>query len=147
MSPPAARSLWTVMPLPAKVTRRLTEEPLLTIAREEVTAIPPEDWESVIIATGPLTAPALSEAIGNLTGEDSLAFFDAIAPVIHRDSIDFSKAWFQSRYDKGDGADYINCPLDEVQYEAFIDALQTGDATEFKGMGKGYSVFRRLPAD
>ncbi len=125
----------------SEVTRRLTEEPLLTIAREEVTAIPPEDWESVIIATGPLTAPALSEAIGNLTGEDSLAFFDAIAPVIHRDSIDFSKAWFQSRYDKGDGADYINCPLDEVQYEAFIDALQTGDATEFKEWEKDTPYF------
>jgi len=125
----------------SEVTRRLTEEPLLTIAREEVTAIPPEDWESVIIATGPLTAPALSEAIGNLTGEDSLAFFDAIAPVIYRDSIDFSKAWFQSRYDKGDGADYINCPLDEVQYEAFIDALQTGDATEFKEWEKDTPYF------
>jgi len=90
----------------------------------------------VILATGPLTSPALAEAIRALTGEDSLAFFDAIAPIVHRESIDFGRAWFQSRYDKkgpgGDGADYINCPLDAAQYEAFVDALLAGDKTEFK---------------
>jgi len=114
------------------VTARLTDHPLVTIEREEVSGLPPESWRSVILATGPLTSPSLSEAILKLTGEDSLAFFDAIAPVIHRDSIDLSKAWFQSRYDKGDGADYINCPLDQTQYGAFIEALRTGEAMPFQ---------------
>jgi methylenetetrahydrofolate--tRNA-(uracil-5-)-methyltransferase len=92
----------------------------------------PEDWRSIIIATGPLTSPALADAIRGRTGEESLAFFDAIAPVVYRESIDMSVAWMQSRYDKGDGADYINCPLDEAQYRAFIAALLAGEKTEFK---------------
>src|SRR4029079_15313015 len=99
-------------------------------------ALPPTGWDSVIVATGPLTSPALAEAIGQATSEDSLAFFDAIAPIVHRDSINMDVAWFQSRYDKdgpgGTGADYINCPLDREQYEAFIDALIAGDKTSFK---------------
>jgi methylenetetrahydrofolate--tRNA-(uracil-5-)-methyltransferase len=111
-------------------------QPLIEIARGEIAGLPPEDWDSTIVATGPLTSPALAEAIRNLSGEDSLAFFDAIAPIVHKDSIDFGTAWFQSRYDKegpaGDGADYINCPLDKEQYEAFIDALLAGDKTDFK---------------
>lgn len=124
-----------------EVTGRLHAEPLIRLERGEVAGLPPADWDQVILATGPLTSPALAEAIRMLTGEDSLAFFDAIAPIVHRESIDFSRAWFQSRYDKkgpgdtgmgGDGADYINCPLDAGQYEAFIDALLTGDKTEFK---------------
>ena len=123
------------------VTRQLEAEPLVTIAREEIAGLPPADWESVIVATGPLTAPSLGEAIRELTGEDSLAFFDAIAPVIHRDSIDFTKSWFQSRYDKGDGADYINCPLDEAQYKAFIAALRGGDVTEFHEWEKDTPYF------
>ena len=82
------------------VTARLEAEPLVEIRREEVAAAPPADWDSVIVATGPLTSPALSEAIGQLTGESYLAFFDAIAPIVHKDSIDFTTAWFQSRYDK-----------------------------------------------
>ncbi len=118
------------------VTARLTDEPLVTIARGEVEGLPPAEWGDTIIATGPLTAPGLAEAVRTLSGEDALAFFDAIAPIIHRESIDFDVAWFQSRYDKGgpagDGADYINCPLDRPQYEAFIDALLAGDKTEFK---------------
>ncbi|MEM7224053.1 MAG: methylenetetrahydrofolate--tRNA-(uracil(54)-C(5))-methyltransferase (FADH(2)-oxidizing) TrmFO [Pseudomonadota bacterium] len=114
------------------VTAALEAEPLVTIAREEVAGPPPEAWSSVILATGPLTSPALSEAIGQLTGQDYLAFFDAIAPIVYKESIDFSKAWFQSRYDKGDGADYINCPLDQAQYEAFIAALLAGETTAFK---------------
>lgn len=109
------------------VTAALAEHPLVEIRREEVTAIPPEEWDNVIIATGPLTSPALAQAVLELTGESALAFFDAIAPIVHLDSIDLSKAWFQSRYDKvgpgGTGADYINCPLDKEQYEAFVDAL------------------------
>ena len=120
----------------AEVTRRISENPLITIAREEVAGLPPADWQSVIIATGPLTSPALSSAISELTGEGALAFFDAIAPVIHRDSVDTSIAWFQSRYDKvgpaGTGADYLNCPMTRPQYEAFVDALLAGDKTVFK---------------
>ncbi|MDA5193956.1 methylenetetrahydrofolate--tRNA-(uracil(54)-C(5))-methyltransferase (FADH(2)-oxidizing) TrmFO [Govanella unica] len=116
----------------AAVTAALEAHPLITLKREEVEGIPPADWDSVIIATGPLTSPALSEAILTLTGEDSLAFFDAIAPIVYRESIDFEQAWFQSRYDKGDGKDYINCAMDKAQYGAFIDALLAGDKTSFK---------------
>ncbi|WP_342362904.1 methylenetetrahydrofolate--tRNA-(uracil(54)-C(5))-methyltransferase (FADH(2)-oxidizing) TrmFO [Terrarubrum flagellatum] len=120
----------------AAVTRALEAHPLIQIAREEIPGLPPSDWDSVIIATGPLTSPDLAAAIGGLTGEKELAFFDAIAPIVHRDSIDMTKAWMQSRYDKagpgGTGADYINCPLSKEQYEAFVDALITGDKTDFK---------------
>ena len=118
----------------AAITAALEAEPLIEIDRTEVTEPPPE-WDSVIIATGPLTSPALAEAIRTLTGEDALSFFDAIAPIVHRDSIDFDVAWFQSRYDKagpgGSGADYINCPLTRAQYDAFIDALLAGDKVAF----------------
>lgn len=123
------------------VTARLTAHPLVTIAREELTGLPPESWGSVILATGPLTSPDLSDAILKLTGEDALAFFDAIAPVIHHETIDLSKAWFQSRYDKGDGADYINCPLDAAQYETFIEALRTGEAMPFHDWEKDTPYF------
>ena len=120
----------------AGVTAALEAEPLVTIDRAEVAGLPPSGWDSVIIATGPLTSPALSDAILALTGETSLAFFDAIAPVIHHDSIDMSTAWKQSRYDKsgpgGTGADYINCPMTKPQYDGFIDALLAGDKTVFK---------------
>ncbi len=120
----------------AAVTRALEDHPNVEILREEIAGIPPENWRSTIVATGPLTSPALAEGIRALTGEDSLAFFDAIAPIVHRELIDFGVAWFQSRYDKkgpsGDGADYINCPLDEAQYRAFIAALIAGEKTEFK---------------
>ncbi len=118
------------------VTAALEADPLVTIERGEVAGLPPADWDSVIVATGPLTSPALAEAVQGLTGEAELAFFDAIAPIVYKDSIDFDIAWFQSRYDKagpgGDGADYINCPLDKAQYEAFITALIDGDKTDFK---------------
>ncbi len=119
-----------------EVTARLLADPLIALERGEVAGLPPAAWGDTIIATGPLTAPSLAEAIRQVSGEDALAFFDAIAPIVHRESIDFGTAWFQSRYDKagpaGDGADYINCPLDRAQYEAFIDALLAGDQTEFK---------------
>ncbi|WP_293900031.1 methylenetetrahydrofolate--tRNA-(uracil(54)-C(5))-methyltransferase (FADH(2)-oxidizing) TrmFO, partial [Phenylobacterium sp.] len=109
------------------VTARLEAHPLVTIAREEVAGLPPADWDSVIVATGPLTSLALSEAILGLTGEGQLSFFDAIAPIIHFESVNMDVAWRQSRYDKegpgGDAAAYINCPMDRDQYEAFIDAL------------------------
>jgi methylenetetrahydrofolate--tRNA-(uracil-5-)-methyltransferase len=120
----------------AEVTARLSSNPLVTIERGELDGLPPDDWRNVIIATGPLTSPALSAAIAKLTGEDSLAFFDAIAPVVHRDSIDTRVAWFQSRYDKagpaGTGADYLNCPMSKPEYEAFVDALLAGEKTSFK---------------
>jgi methylenetetrahydrofolate--tRNA-(uracil-5-)-methyltransferase len=120
----------------AAVGKALSEHPLVTIEREEVAGLPPEEWDNVIIATGPLTSPGLACAIAELNGEDSLAFFDAIAPIIHKDSIDMSVAWFQSRYDKsaegGDGKDYINCPMDKDQYYAFINALIEGEKVNFR---------------
>jgi methylenetetrahydrofolate--tRNA-(uracil-5-)-methyltransferase len=118
------------------VTKTLSEHPLVTIERGEITGLPPEDWDSVIIATGPLTSESLSSAILETTGEGELAFFDAIAPVIHRESVNLDKAWFQSRYDKGETEAekkaYLNCPMDKEQYEAFIDALLAAPKTEFK---------------
>ena len=114
------------------VTAAIDTEPLITVERGEINTLPPDDWHNVIIATGPLTSQSLSQAIIDLTGEASLAFFDAIAPIVHKDSIDLSQAWFQSRYDKGDGKDYINCPMDREQYEHFIQELIDGDKTEFK---------------
>ncbi|WP_394356842.1 methylenetetrahydrofolate--tRNA-(uracil(54)-C(5))-methyltransferase (FADH(2)-oxidizing) TrmFO [Shumkonia mesophila] len=113
------------------VQAALEAHPLVEICREEIAGLPDPAWDSVIVATGPLTSPPLAEAIRGLTGEDALAFFDAIAPIVHRDSIDLDVAWLQSRYDKGDGADYINCPLDRGQYDAFIDALLAADKVAF----------------
>jgi len=118
------------------VTERLEAHPLVTIVREEVAGLPDASWDKVIVATGPLTSPALSAAILQLTGEGELAFFDAIAPIVHLESIDMGVAWRQSRYDKegpgGDAAAYINCPMDKAQYEAFVDALLAGPKSEFK---------------
>src|SRR5665213_2875211 len=118
----------------AAVSAALALQPLIKLERGEV-ALPHADWDSVIVATGPLTSPDLAASIRGLTGEDALAFFDAIAPIVHRDSIDMDTAWFQSRYDKagpgGSGADYINCPLTREQYDAFVDALLAGEKTSF----------------
>jgi len=118
------------------VTAKLEAHPLITIMREEVSGLPPADWDQAIIATGPLTAPSLAAAIAQETGADALAFFDAIAPIVHFDTIDMDTAWFQSRYDKvgpgGTGKDYINCPMDKDQYLAFVGALVEGGKTEFK---------------
>ena len=116
----------------AKVSEAIESHRNITLARGIVDGLPPADWRQAIVATGPLTSEGLSRAILDLTGEDSLAFFDAIAPIVYKDSIDFSVAWFQSRYDKGAGADYINCPLDKAEYEAFLDALLAADRTTFK---------------
>ncbi len=117
------------------VTTAIQDHPLVTLERGEVVGLPPPEWHEVIIATGPLTAPALATAIQDLTGEQSLAFFDAIAPVVHADSIDLSKAWFQSRYDKsgpsGTGGDYINCAFDRDQYLAFLAALIAAPKIDF----------------
>ena len=118
------------------VTETLAAHPNVSLERGEVAGLPPAEWKNVIVATGPLTSPALAEAIGELTGAESLAFFDAIAPIVHADSVDLSKAWFQSRYDKGETeaerTAYLNCPMDREQYEAFIDALLEAPKTEFK---------------
>ncbi len=117
------------------VTARILAHPLIDVERGEIAA-PPAEWRNVIVATGPLTSPALAAAIAALTGEDQLSFFDAIAPIVHAETIDMAVAWKQSRYDKegpaGEAAAYINCPLDRDQYEAFIDALLAGPKTEFK---------------
>ncbi|MBU4432877.1 MAG: methylenetetrahydrofolate--tRNA-(uracil(54)-C(5))-methyltransferase (FADH(2)-oxidizing) TrmFO, partial [Alphaproteobacteria bacterium] len=120
----------------AEVTRRLQAHPLVSIVREEIAGLPPEDWDSVVVATGPLTSPALADAILDLSGEGQLSFFDAIAPIIHLESINMDVAWRQSRYDKegpgGDAAAYINLPMNKAQYEAFVDALIEGPKAEFK---------------
>src|ERR1700694_4523428 len=120
----------------AAVTRALHDHPLIDIHRAEIDGLPPADWRNVIVATGPLTSEPLADAVRQLTDENALAFFDAIAPIVHRDSIDMSAAWFQSRYDKtgpgGTGADYINCPMTKEQYDAFVAALIAGEKTDFK---------------
>jgi methylenetetrahydrofolate--tRNA-(uracil-5-)-methyltransferase len=118
------------------VEEAVVNHPLVTVEREEIANLPPEDWDNVVIATGPLTSSALAEAIGRLTGEGALAFFDAIAPIVHRNSIDMGVAWMQSRYDKegpvGNGAAYVNCPMSRDQYEAFVDAILAAEKTEFR---------------
>lgn len=129
----------------AEVTRSIETHANIEIRREEIAGQPPEDWQSAIIATGPLTSPPLAEAIRGLTGEDSLSFFDAIAPIVHKESINFDICWMQSRYDKvgpgGGDADYINCPMDQEQYRAFIAALIGGEKTEFKEWEKTTPYF------
>ncbi len=129
----------------AEVTAALESHANITIAREEVTSVPPADWGSTIIATGPLTSESLGKSIAATTGHDHLAFFDAIAPIVHRESIDFDIAWFQSRYDKegpgGGVADYINLPMTEEQYHAFVAALLAGDKTDFKEWEKSTPYF------
>ncbi|MGB3457112.1 MAG: methylenetetrahydrofolate--tRNA-(uracil(54)-C(5))-methyltransferase (FADH(2)-oxidizing) TrmFO [Litorimonas sp.] len=123
------------------ITTLLSQHPNITVEHGEVTGLPPATWGNTIIATGPLTADGLAQAILKETGTDSLAFFDAIAPIVYHESIDFDVAWMQSRYDKGDGADYINCPMDRDQYHAFIDALVSADQTEFKDFEKDTPYF------
>ena len=119
----------------AGVTKALTDHPLITIEHGEITAIP-DDWDNVIIATGPLTSDAMAKTIADLTGEKELAFFDAIAPIVHAESINMDIAWFQSRYDKAEGAgtgkDYINCPMTKAQYETFIHELTNAEYGLFK---------------
>jgi methylenetetrahydrofolate--tRNA-(uracil-5-)-methyltransferase len=130
----------------AAVEETLLSLDLVSLERGAVNDLPPEDWGQVIIATGPLTHGPLAEAIRLETGYDSLAFYDAIAPIVYQDSIDFSKAWMQSRWDRGaegigDGADYVNCPLSEDQYNDFIDGLIAADKTTFKEWEKDTPYF------
>lgn len=121
----------------AEVTRSIESHPNITIVRERVDTLPDHP---ALIATGPLTGSKLAEAIAAETGQDSLAFFDAIAPIVHRDSIDMDVAWMAARWDKG-GKDYVNCPLDRDQYEAFVQALRDGEKTEFKEWEKDTPYF------
>ena len=127
------------------VTAAIQGHPRIRIVREEIAGLPPEEWDNVVVATGPLTSAPLAEAIQALTGEEELAFFDAIAPVIYKDTIDFGTAWYQSRYDKpgpgGTGKDYINLPFSEEEYERFLDALLAAETTEFKDWEKDTPYF------
>src|SRR3979411_1012576 len=120
----------------AAVTKALDDHPLIEIDRAEIDGLPPADWRNVIVATAPLTAAPLAAPLRAITDGDALAFFDAIAPIVHRDSIDMSAAWFQSRYDKvgpaGTGADYIHCPMTKEHYDMFVDALLAGEKVDFK---------------
>jgi methylenetetrahydrofolate--tRNA-(uracil-5-)-methyltransferase len=130
----------------AAVQARLEAEPLIEIVRGELEALPGKDDGLFIVATGPLTGERLARSIIEVTGTDQLAFFDAIAPIVYKDSIDFDVAWYQSRYDKpgpgGDGKDYVNCPLNEDEYHAFVDALRMGEKHDFKGWEKDTPYFQ-----
>ncbi len=123
-----------------EITETLASHPLVTIERGEITSFP-EEWDQIIVASGPLTSDALAATIQTMTGAEHLHFFDALAPIVERESIDMSKAWMQSRYDKGDGSDYINCAMDKAQYEAFIEALLAAEKTEFKDWEKNTPYF------
>jgi methylenetetrahydrofolate--tRNA-(uracil-5-)-methyltransferase len=127
------------------ISQTLKAHPLVTIEIGEVDQLPPQGWDNVIVATGPLTSPALSGALATLAGDEGLAFFDAIAPIIYRESIDMDKAWFQSRYDKegpgGTGKDYINCPMDRAGYEALVAALLSAEKADFKEWEKSTPYF------
>ncbi|KAB7615904.1 methylenetetrahydrofolate--tRNA-(uracil(54)-C(5))-methyltransferase (FADH(2)-oxidizing) TrmFO [Amylibacter sp. SFDW26] len=127
------------------VTEKLLSHPMVTLERGEVTGLPPAEWGQTIIATGPLTSQSMAEAVLAETDQSSLAFFDAIAPIVHADSVDMSKAWFQSRYDKGETEEeqtaYLNCPMDEETYNAFIDTLLAAEKTEFKDWEKDTPYF------
>ena len=118
------------------ITKLIENHPLITVDRGEIAKLPPEEWGNVIIATGPLTSPHLAEAITCITGAHSLSFYDAIAPIVYKDSINMDICWYQSRYDKvgpgGTGKDYINCPLDKEQYLAFHQGLVDGEKTPFR---------------
>ncbi len=120
------------------VTARLAAHPNIEIVRERIDALPASG--PTIVATGPLTAMRLAESIGAATGADALAFFDAIAPIVHRDSIDMDVAWMAARWDKG-GKDYVNCPMTKEQYLAFHQGLLDGEKTEFKDWEKDTPYF------
>jgi methylenetetrahydrofolate--tRNA-(uracil-5-)-methyltransferase len=121
-----------------EVTKRIGDHSNIEVVRERIDALPASG--PTIIATGPLTAPGLAEAVANVTGSDALAFFDAIAPIVHKDSIDMSICWMAARWDKG-GKDYINCPMTKEQYETFVSALNDGEKTEFKEWEKDTPYF------
>ena len=115
----------------ALVTQELQSHPLISFKHEEITELPPQEWGECIIATGPLTSEILISSILKHIDSQTLSFYDAIAPVIYKESIDFSKAWYQSRYDKGDKYDYINCPMTKDEYYRFVEELLNGEQVEF----------------
>lgn len=123
------------------VQKTLMEHENVTIIRKEITHLSALREDKIIIATGPLSSEAMQKELAKLTGEEFLHFFDAIAPTIYTDSIDMGKAWFQSRYDKGTGKDYINCPMTEAQYYEFIDDLLKGEKIAFKDWEKDTPYF------
>lgn len=125
----------------AAVTKVLEDHPNIEIRRELVEGMPPAEWGATILATGPLTHASTAEAIRTLTDEASLHFFDAIAPIVLKDSINLDVAFYQSRYDKGDGADYINCPFDKEQYLTFLEAVLAGEKAEFHEWEKNTPYF------
>ena len=128
-----------------RVTAALEERPEIEIVREEVRAVPPQGF--VVLATGPLTSPTLDRAIGELLGTEDLYFYDSIAPVVAADSLDFSRMYAMSRYGKGGGADYWNCPMTAQEYETFIDALLTGETVPVKDFEKGIYFEGCLPIE
>lgn len=113
------------------VNDKICNNPLISISNEEITTLPDERFGEVIIATGPLTSEALAQSILEHINNQALSFYDAIAPVIYKESIDFNKAWYQSRYDKGEKFDYINCPMNKEEYYHFIDELLKAEKAEF----------------
>ncbi|MES2903814.1 MAG: methylenetetrahydrofolate--tRNA-(uracil(54)-C(5))-methyltransferase (FADH(2)-oxidizing) TrmFO [Pseudomonadota bacterium] len=121
-----------------EVTSLIAAHPNITVVRERIDTLPASG--STIIATGPLTAPGLADAIAAATGKDALAFFDAIAPIVHRDSVNMDICWMAARWDKG-GKDYINCPMTKAQYDNFVAALNDGEKTEFKEWEKDTPYF------
>lgn len=123
------------------VTRKLKSHPLISFINEEITALPAAEDGSFIIASGPLTSEALIASILKEVNAQALNFYDAIAPVVYKESINFDKAWYQSRYDKGDKFDYINCPLTQEEYYAFVKALLSAEKVEFHDFEKEASYF------
>lgn len=130
----------------AYIDDKLRQHPLISFTTEELTSLPPDN-QNTIIATGPLTSPRLLQAILTATGDNCLNFFDAIAPVVYKDSIDFANCWYQSRYDKGDKFDYINCPLNRDEYYAFVDALLSAEKIEFHDFEKAEYFDGCLPIE
>ena len=131
----------------AYITEKLQNHPLIDILNEEITSLPDENYGQVIIAAGPLASEALAHSILDKTGNQSLSFYDAIAPVVYKNSIDFTKAWYQSRYDKGDKFDYINCPLSQEEYYRFVEALLSAQKAEFHDWEKAEYFDGCLPIE
>ena len=124
-----------------RISEKLKSHPKITIKNQEISELPSVDFGRTIIATGPLTSEALAQDILNKINHQALSFYDAIAPVVYKESIDFSKAWYQSRYDKGDKTDYINCPMNKEQYYTFVEALKESVKADFHAFEKEAKYF------
>lgn len=122
------------------ITNTLKNHPLFTFEEKEA-SLPLDTQEDVIIATGPLTSDKMANDLQKFTQTDSLHFFDAIAPIVYTDTVDMTKAWYQSRYDKGDGTDYLNCALSKEEYNLFVEALLSGEKVAFKDFEKNTPYF------